>query len=502
MISGESWPLEKTIGDTVIGATINKTGSFEFTATKIGANTVLAQIVQLIEEAQGSKAPIQNLADKISAIFVPIVIILATITFISWYFILGANLNFALMAFTSVIVIACPCALSLATPTALMVGTGQGAKNGILIKGGEPLQIASRVNTIVFDKTATLTLGQPKVTAVIPFSNMTADLIATLAASLEKSSEHPLAAAVISYATEKKLTLFETQDFKAITGHGLEGKINGQKYFLGNRRLISTIINLKTANAQAINKLEEQGQTVIVLANGRQLLGAIAMADIIRTDAHKTVTQLIKKNWQVYLVTGDNLKTAQAIAQQAGIDPKNVLAEALPEDKIKEIKKLQAKGRIVAMVGDGINDAPALAQADLGIAMGGGTDVAIETGGIVIIKNDLMNVMAALDLSRTTMAKIKQNLFFSLFYNTIGIPIAARVFVSFGLILKPELAGLAMALSSISVVTNSLFLKSFRPNHHNYWSIIAPIIMAVAFSLIFFEFINLSTQLDLVSRLK
>jgi len=495
MITGESIPVEKNVGDTVIGSTVNKTGSFEFTATRVGSETALSQIIRLVEEAQGSKAPIQGFADRISAWFVPAVIALAVITFLVWYFLLGATLSFALMAFTSVIVIACPCALGLATPTSLMVGTGKGAQLGILIKGGEPLEAACKINAVVFDKTGTLTKGKPEVTDIISLSNFGDDEVLQISASLEKLSEHPLAEAIYSYSTEESFDLFEVKDFSAIPGHGVKGIIDGTEYYFGNRRLMTEILGLELIKInRKLSKLEEQGKTAMILANKEEILGAVAVADTIKLTSPEAIAKLRKLGIDVWMITGDNERTAKAIAGQLGID--NVLAEVLPEDKAGEIRKLQASGRKVAMVGDGINDAPALAQANLGIAMGSGTDVAMETGGIVIVKNDLNDVVTAFQLSRETMSKIKQNMFFALFYNVIGIPIAARVFMAFGLVLKPELAGLAMALSSISVVSNSLLLKYFRPGKRNYLSLIAPIVMVIMFTLGFVEFTKLSSSME------
>ena len=494
MLTGESIPVEKNAGDKVIGATINKYGSFEFEATNVGNETALAQIIRLIEEAQGSKAPIQAMADKISAWFVPAVLVLAALTFVVWYFALGASLSFALMAFTSVIVIACPCALGLATPTAIMVGTGKGAEYGVLIKGGEPLEAACKVKAVVFDKTGTLTKGKPEVTDIVGAELSDENKIIGITASLEKLSEHPLAEAIVNYAKEEKIHLPEASNFKAIPGHGVEGKISGKKYYFGNRKLITDVAGLDVGeNEKKISKLESEGKTAMILASEKEILGIIAVADTIKENTIEAVTALRKKGIQVFMITGDNKRTAEAIAKQIGIT--NVLAEVLPEDKASEVKKLQGTGIKVAMVGDGINDAPALAQADLGIAMGGGTDVAMETGGIVIIKNDLRDVLTAISLSRDTMGKIKQNMFFALFYNVIGIPIAARIFAEMGLVLRPELAGLAMAFSSISVVSNSLLLKYFKPNKRNYVSMVAPIVLALVFLFIFIEFGRLSSNM-------
>lgn len=495
MITGESLPVEKQIGDMVVSATINKTGSFEFEATRVGSETTLSQIIRLIEEAQGSKAPIQAIADRISSWFVPAVIGLAALTFLIWYLGLNASLAFSLMAFTSVIVIACPCALGLATPTAIMVGTGKGAESGILIKGGEPLEEACKINAIVFDKTGTLTNGKPIVTDVISFGDEDEDEIVKIAASLEKSSEHPLAEAIYNYAEEEQIKLSETEKFKAIPGHGVEGEIDNKKYFLGNRKLVEDIVGLEISKIdRKLWRLEEQGKTAMILTSEKEIIGVVAVADTVKETSKEAISKLRKIGIEVYMITGDNERTAKAIAKEVGID--NILAEVLPEDKANEVKKLQDAGKKVAMVGDGINDAPALAQANLGIAMGSGTDVAMETGGIVIIKNDLRDVISAIELSRETMGKIKQNMFFALFYNVIGIPIAARAFAFLGLVLKPELAGLAMAFSSISVVTNSLLLKYFKPNKRNYLSMIAPFVMAALFTFVFFEFAKLSSVMN------
>lgn len=491
MLTGESIPVEKNIGDSVVGATINKHGSFEFKVTKVGQETALSQIIKLIEDAQGSKAPIQNLADSISGWFVPAVLIIAALTFVIWFFFLGAGLTFSLMAFTSVIVIACPCALGLATPTAIMVGTGKGAEYGVLIKGGEPLEAACKVKAIVFDKTGTLTNGTPEVTDIVSIGNYDEDQIIAVAAGIEKTSEHPLAEAIIKYAQEEAVSFENAVNFKAVPGHGVEGIINDKKYYFGNRKLMTNVVKINVDNVERkLRKLEDSGKTAMILANETEVMGLIAVADTIKESSFDAVQKLQKRGLEVYMITGDNLRTAQAIAKQAGIT--NVLAEVLPQDKANEIKKLQDRGLKVAMVGDGINDAPALAQSDVGIAMGSGTDVAMESGGIVIIKNDLRDVLTAIDLSRQTMGKIKQNMFFALFYNVIGIPIAARIFVALGLVLKPELAGLAMAFSSISVVSNSLLLKNFHPNKRNWISMVAPIIMVLIFTFVFLQFGRLS----------
>ena len=488
MVTGESMPVSKQVGDSIIGATINQTGSFEFSVTHIGAETMLSQIIRMVDEAQNSKAPIQALADKISNWFVPAVIGIALLTFLIWFFVLGSSFSFALMAFTAVLVIACPCALGLATPTAIMVGTGKGAESGVLVKGGEPLEAARRVNTIVFDKTGTLTHGKPVVTDIVCLHGQKKSDLLQIISSLERDSEHPLAKAIVIAAEEKKLTNLIVNEFQSISGKGITGKINGKQYYFGNKLLISEKVSQKTLS-QIENKLEtleNQGKTAMLLSSGSELLGIIAVADTLKPNSKQVVSVLTKMGLAVYMITGDNKRTANAIASELGI--KNVLAEVLPQDKAAKIKELQSQGLSVAMVGDGINDAPALAQSDLGVAMGNGTDIAMETSGIVLIKNDLADVITAIQLSRETVDKIKQNLFFALIYNVVGIPIAARLFVGFGLVLKPELAGLAMALSSVSVVTNSLTLRYFRPAKRNWVSIVVPIMMVVVFGSIFFGF--------------
>ncbi len=491
MITGESMPVDKRVGDRVIGATINKNGSFEFRATRVGSETALAQIIQLIEQAQGSKAPIQAFADRISARFVPIVLVLAAATFAVWM-LLGAGLSFSLMAFTAVLVIACPCALGLATPTAIMVGTGKGAENGILIKGGEPLEAACKIKAVVFDKTGTLTKGKPEVTDTLAFGGRTEDEIAAVAAGIEKLSEHPLAEAICRYAEEEGIGAEAASDFQAIPGFGVTAVVAGQKYWFGNRKLMAEKAGHDTGRYERkVARLEEQGKTVMLLADAKEIVGALAVADTVKETSRAAVEKLNKMGIETWMITGDNERTARHIAAQVGIA--SVLAEVLPEDKAREVRRLQEAGKKVAMVGDGINDSPALAQADLGIAMGGGTDVAMETGGIVIMKNDLNDVVTAIELSRETMGKIRQNMFFALFYNVVGIPIAARAFFSMGLILKPELAGLAMAMSSVSVVANSLLLKTFRPRRRNWLSLAAPAIMVLVFGLLFVKFAQFSS---------
>ncbi len=460
MITGESMPVDKKKGDTVFSATINKQGAFKFKATKVGANTTLAQIIKLIEDAQGKKAPIQRFADVISSYFVPIVILLSLSTFAVWYFIIHEPFSFAIIAAVAVIVIACPCALGLATPTAIMVGTGKGAQKGILIKGGEALETAHKLRYIIFDKTGTITKGTPEVTEIIPFERNSQQSVLRIAAAIEKNSEHPLAEAIVKKAG--KMALPKATKFKAIPGHGVSAVVEGTSYYLGNAKLMKDYkINI-SKQVNAIQKLEKEGKTAMIIASGEKVIGIIAVADEIKETSKQAVGQLKKLGLEVYMITGDNERTAKAIAKKAGIT--NVFAEVLPQDKANYVKKLQESqegGKAkVAMVGDGINDAPALAQADIGIAMGSGTDVAMESGNIVLMKNDLLDVPRAIRLSKLTMAKIKQNMFWALIYNIVGIPIAAGVFYYWtGWMLSPILAGGAMALSSVSVVSNSLLLR-------------------------------------------
>lgn len=494
MVTGESMPVGKKVGNTVIGATINQTGSFEFLVTKIGSETMLSQIIRMVEEAQNSKAPIQAMADKISSWFVPAVIGIAILTFLVWFFILGSSFSFALMAFTAVLVIACPCALGLATPTAIMVGVGKGAESGVLVKGGEPLEAARRVNAIVFDKTGTLTYGKPVITDIVRLNRQKDNDILQIAASLERDSEHPLAKAILEAAEKLKLSSIDVDKFQSVSGMGITGFIKNQQYYFGNRLLVQEKVGDESLSKikNQIEALESEGKTVMLLSTDKKLVGLIAVADTLRPNSKKVVSILTKMGLAVYMITGDNKRTAAAIAKELGI--KNVLAEVLPGGKAANIKELQSRGLSVAMVGDGINDAPALAQADLGIAMGGGTDIAMETGRIVLMKNDLMDAVTAIQLSRETVDKIKQNLFFALFYNVVGIPIAARVFVGLGLVLKPEIAGLAMALSSVSVVVNSLTLKYFRPGKRNWVSLVVPALMVIVFGSIFFGFARLGVR--------
>lgn len=457
MLTGESLPTEKNKGDEVFSGTVNKHGSFQFKVTKTGANTMLAQIVKLIEEAQGEKAPIQRFADRISGYFVPTVIIIAFIAFLIWRFLLGEATSFALTAAVSVLVIACPCALGLATPTAIMVGTGLGAKNGILIKGGEALETAHNVKHVLFDKTGTITNGEPIVTDVIAFHGTTEKQILHIAASVERHSEHPLAEAIVNEAKKRKIPLREATHFTEVPGHGVEAKIEGRRFLLGNEKLIRK--HDVEIGKTRLHDLEAEGKTVMLLSCEKKLWGLIAVADTIKESSKEAVHDLRKTGIEVYLMTGDNERTGKAIAKQAGIT--HVFAEVLPDQKASNVKRLQETGRKVAMVGDGINDSPALAQADIGIAMGSGTDVAMETGNIVLMRNDPRDVAKAFHLSKLTMGKIRQNMFWALFYNFLGIPIAAGILYPWtGWLLSPILAGGAMAFSSVSVVTNSLLLKT------------------------------------------
>ncbi|MGV8172396.1 MAG: heavy metal translocating P-type ATPase [Candidatus Woesearchaeota archaeon] len=469
MVTGESIPIEKKHKDLVIGGTINKHGSFTFRATKVGENTTLASIIRLIDDAQGKKAPIQRFADTIANYFVPTVIIIALSTFMLWYLILGKQFSFAMITSVAVLVIACPCALGLATPTAILVGTGKGAKNGILIKSADSLETAHKVRYVIFDKTGTITTGTPKVTDVIPIDKkISKDMLLKISASIENPSEHPLSDAIVKSAQDKRLNLIKVSMFKAIPGHGITAKVSDETYYFGNQRLMANN-KIRLPSIEQIQDLEKQGKTVMFLSNKKKLLGMIAVADTIKDTSKIAVKQLRDMDINVYMITGDNVRTAKAIANQAGISSENIFAEVLPEQKAEYVVKLQnkkdRKGNLskVVMVGDGINDAPALAQADIGIAMGSGTDVAMEAGNIVLMRNDLLDVPKAIRLSRQTMSKIRQNMFWALFYNISGIPIAAGVLYPFtGWLLSPILAGGAMALSSVSVVTNSLLLKNVK----------------------------------------
>lgn len=463
MLTGESIPVEKKAGDPVIGASINKNGSIQFKATKVGKDTALAQIVKLVEDAQGSKAPIAKMADKISGVFVPIVMALAVLAGLAWYFIGQESWVFALTITISVLVIACPCALGLATPTAIMVGTGKGAENGVLIKSGDALETTHKIQTIVFDKTGTITEGKPIVTDILVANGLLEAELLQYAASAEKGSEHPLGEAIVSAAEEKGLAIYPIENFQAIPGHGIEGDIQGSKFQLGNKKLMVEQQIELGEYYDLSNQLAEQGKTPMFIAKNGQLAGIIAVADTIKENSRQAIEKLHRMGIEVAMITGDNKRTAEAIAKQVGID--RVLSEVLPEDKAAEVKKLQAEGRKTAMVGDGINDAPALAQADIGIAIGSGTDVAMESADIVLMRSDLMDVPTAIELSRSTIKNIKENLFWAFAYNTLGIPVAMGLLHLFGgPLLNPMIAGAAMSFSSVSVLLNALRLKRFKPS--------------------------------------
>ncbi|MBO0419456.1 copper-translocating P-type ATPase [Vagococcus fluvialis] len=463
MLTGESIPIEKKAGDKVIGASINKNGSFQFEATKVGKDTTLSQIIKLVEDAQGSKAPIAQLADKVSGVFVPIVIVLAILSGVAWYFLGQESWVFALTITISVLVIACPCALGLATPTAIMVGTGKGAENGVLIKSGDALETTHKIETIVFDKTGTITEGKPVVTDILVTGSLSKDDFLLLAASAEKGSEHPLGEAIVLAAEEKGMSFKEIDHFVAIPGHGIEVEIEEQTFILGNKKLIvEKQIDLLDFEEES-NRLAKEGKTPMYIANSHELLGIIAVADTIKESSLKAIKKLHRMGLEVAMLTGDNKRTAEAIAKQVGID--RVLSEVLPEDKANEVKKLQQEGKKVAMVGDGINDAPALAQADIGIAIGSGTDVAMESADIVLMRSDLMDVPTAIELSHATIKNIKENLFWAFLYNTLGIPVAMGLLYLFGgPLLNPMIAGAAMSFSSVSVLLNALRLKRFKPS--------------------------------------
>ena len=461
MLTGESIPVEKTVGSKVIGASINKTGFIKYKATKVGKDTALSQIIKLVEDAQGSKAPIAKLADIIASYFVPIVIGLAILASIGWL-IAGESGVFALTIFISVLVIACPCALGLATPTAIMVGTGKGAEYGVLIKGGEALEVTHQIDTIVFDKTGTITEGKPVVTDIITTTISEEELL-SIAASSEKGSEHPLGEAIVKGAEERSIEFKEISNFKAIPGHGIQVEIEGKVILLGNKKLMTeNSIEVGDLGLKS-DKLANEGKTPMYIAINNKLEGIIAVADTVKPSSKEAIENLHKMGIKVAMITGDNKKTADAIAKQVGIDI--VLAEVLPEDKANEVKKLQEKGSKVAMVGDGINDAPALAQADIGIAIGTGTDVAIESANIVLMKGDLKDVATAIKLSKATIRNIKQNLFWAFGYNVLGIPVAMGVLHIFGgPLLNPMIGAAAMSLSSVSVLANALRLRGFNPN--------------------------------------
>ncbi|PIT84559.1 copper-translocating P-type ATPase [Candidatus Micrarchaeota archaeon CG10_big_fil_rev_8_21_14_0_10_45_29] len=467
MLTGESMPVLKKAKDKVFGATQNINGSIKVKAMKIGADTTLSQIVKLVEEAQGSRAPIQRFADEVSAVFVPIVIALAILTFIAWHFIFpeilpaGTNsFEFALIAAVSVLVIACPCALGLATPTAIMVGTGIGATKGILFKNALALEGTHKINTIVLDKTGTLTEGKPKVTDIISFSKKhTENSILSLCASVEHHSEHPLAQAIVNYAKQKRAAIKKASNFKSFSGKGVSAKIGGSLYWIGNQGLAATNkAKLSADEKEAMHSLSMDAKTAMLIGKGKEALGIIAVADTLKPTSKDAVKLLRRLGLEVWMLTGDHEEVAKAIARQAGI--KNVISQVLPQDKEEQISKLMKKGKKVAMVGDGINDAPALARSDLGIAMGSGSDIAVESGDVVLVKSDIMDVARAIKLGRATISKIRQNFFWALIYNIFGIPVAAGVlFPFYGILLSPMFAGGAMAFSSVSVVLNALTLR-------------------------------------------
>ncbi len=463
MLTGESMPVDKKVGDTVYAASMNKNGSIRFRATKVGGDTALAQIIKLVEDAQGSKAPIAQLADVVSGYFVPAVVAIAIVTFIAWM-LGGQTLTFALTKFISVLVIACPCALGLATPTAIMVGTGRGAELGILIKGGEALETAHKIDTIVFDKTGTITEGKPESTDIMPANGFSEQQLLQLAATAEQGSEHPLGEAIVRRATEQGLVLATPQRFEAIPGHGIEVQTEDKTVLIGNQKLMDERgVTLGQSKADA-DRLSSEGKTPMYVAIDGTFAGLIAVADVVKQSSARAIRQLQSMGIEVAMITGDNRKTAEAIAAQVGIT--KVLAEVLPQDKSNEVKKLQAAGKKVSMVGDGINDAPALVQADIGIAIGSGTDVAMESADIVLMKSDLMDVATAIHLSKSTIRIIKENLFWAFAYNVAGIPIAAGILYLFGgPLLNPMFAAAAMSLSSVSVLSNALRLKRFKPYH-------------------------------------
>lgn len=461
MLTGESLPVSKKVGDKVIGASINKSGFFKFEVTKLGEDTVLSQIIKLIEEASSSKAPISKLADKISAIFVPTVIVISILATVTWLF-LGYSFEFALSIGIAILVISCPCALGLATPTAIMVGTGKGAQNGILIKSAESLEIAHTINTVVIDKTGTITEGKTQVTDIFTSEKITQDKLLQLCATIEKNSEHPLSDAILKKAQEKEIELLNATDFEALNGLGIKAKVEDRLFYIGNKKLLdSKNISLDLFYEKS-EKLANEGKTPIFIADENEVLGLIAISDVLKPTSKDAILEFEKMGLEVIMLTGDNYKTANAIAKQININ--NVIAEVLPQDKEKEIQKLQSLGKKVAMIGDGINDAPALVRADVGIAIGAGTDIAIESANIVLVKSDLLDAVKAIQLSNAVIKNIKQNLFWAFFYNIIGIPLAAGVFYTLlGWKLSPMFAGAAMSLSSVTVVLNALRLKLFEP---------------------------------------
>lgn len=462
VITGESIPVEKKKGDKVIGVTMNKTGMLKIKATGVGKDTVLAQIIKIVEEAMTSKAPIQLLADKVSLYFVPAVMFIAVLAFVLWYFVFAMPFVFALVILIAVLIIACPCALGLATPTAIMVGTGLGAENGILIKSAGALETAHKLQTIVFDKTGTLTKGEPELTDVVAAEGYNESEVLKLAAVVEKGSEHPIGESIVKGAAKRKIEIPEAVSYQTIAGKGIKAKYLENWLFVGNRKLMKENDIEINHLEKEMERLENEGKTAVLVAKSKKAMGIVAVADTLKEHSKEAVSALRRMGKEVAIITGDNERVGKAIAKQVGID--RVLAEVLPQDKAKEIKKLQEEGKVVAMVGDGINDAPALAQSDVGIAIGSGTDIAMETGDIILIKDDLRDVVIAIDLSGYTIKKIKQNLFWAFFYNSVGIPIAAGVlYPFFGFLLNPMIAAAAMAFSSVSVVSNSLLMKRYKP---------------------------------------
>jgi Cu+-exporting ATPase len=459
MLTGESVPVDKGPGDEVIGATINRAGSFRFRAVRVGSDTALAQIVRLVEEAQGSKAPIQRIADRVSAYFVPVVIGIALLAFAAWL-LSGSTFTDAMLALVAVLIIACPCALGLATPTAIMVGTGRGAEMGVLVRSGAALETAQKIDTVVLDKTGTLTAGEPRVTDVVVRGELDRDALLALAAAAESRSEHPLGQAVVEAAAERELQLAEPEAFEAEVGHGVTASVGGREVTIGSARYLRQLgIDASSLDAAA-ERLEGEGKTAVEVAIDGQAAGLIAIADTLKAEAPEAVGELKRLGLEVAMLTGDNRRTAEAIAREAGID--RVLAEVLPDDKVDEVRRLQEGGRRVAMVGDGINDAPALAQADIGIAIGTGTDIAMEASDMTLISGDLRGVWAPIELSRQTMRTIKQNLVGAFAYNVSLIPVAAgALYPVWGLTLDPVLAAAAMAASSVTVVANALRLRAF-----------------------------------------
>ena len=462
-LTGESIPVEKKADDKVIGATINKSGYFKMKATKVGDDTTLAQIVRLVDDATSSKAPIAKMADKVSGIFVPIVITIAVLAVIIWL-IAGQSFEFALSIGISVLVISCPCALGLATPTAIMVGTGKGATNGILLKSAEALETAHNIDTVILDKTGTITLGKPIVTNIVCANGMAEREVLQIAASLEKLSEHPLAEAIISEADKKGMEYLKVSEFSQIPGQGISGIVNGSRCLAGNARLLQSNGISNEILQKVGDEMAENGKTPLFFAKDNKLIGIIGVADVVKATSRQAIEELENMGIETIMLTGDNIKTATAIQKQVGV--KRIVAEVLPQDKEREVRKLQGFGKKVAMVGDGINDAPALARADVGIAIGAGTDIAIESADIVLMKSDLLDVVTAIQLSKSVIRNIKQNLFWAFFYNSIGIPIAAGVFyLSFGIKLSPMIGAFAMSFSSIFVVTNALRLRFFKPKN-------------------------------------